>query len=705
MKEKSKEERPVPSRYDRLNSMRRTALITLAILLTLVLIAFGAVLRGKLSAPMLTLFWVLFGISFAIPLVNFPVSMLCAKRFVKQMAKIDPAEGQAMFLRQKELARQTRDSIRKPLHRLLVFSDVWAVVLALDAAVLILSSVVCLAGGSSIPSVCGMFLLISLSKRIRLPDIAPIPKEEPQYLPPDQFPYLYGLMRKAADATGCGRCSLFIVAIMGSDASVTVSGRTVMLYIGLDVLCTFSEEEMYAVLLHECSHAERRLKHPDPVDTFGNWVQSPANNSRICGLLFLLGDVVYSFRYMLYQRAVSVLEEENADRAMLLASPEAAASALLRLYYFGRCEWESYAEDGGFLFLTGEEIAPDLVRRSIAHTTERIAERRAVWDAMLGHEILARNATHPTIGMRIAAMGVEKPHLIEDNSTPAYRAETDEAVAYINRVFREDKEMYAAAREDSYLKPLRELEAWEKEGEPLVRDGYRDILDAMLALGQVHRAEALCDRAIAELSPQPAAYAMLSKGQIMVRRYEKEGVEWLYRAMEQNENAIESALEVAGQYFCFVGDEKGLEDYRARALKTARKEKEIGDERNELKRTDRIVPEPLEGDMKERLADFLRKIDNGTLEEVRIVRKIITPTEFVSVVTLKIKKRADHDAAEEMFRRVFNYLDTTDEDWHFSLFGADYATATLGPKRIEKTEGSLLYRSEGAKGTEGSGKS
>lgn len=697
MKKKSKRKRPTGSRYQMIHNLRRTALVILSALLSAGIIALGAFLRLTLPAQTRTLFFVPFGVSVAVLFTGLFVSLFGSKRYFKKVEKLDPAEGQAMFLRQRELARQTRDSIRKPLYRLLLLSDLWAVILTLDVAVLLLSAVICLSEGiNTLLCISGMVLMISLVWRIRLPDLASIRKEEPQYLPEEQFPRLYGMMRKAANATGCGRCSLFIIAVPGSDASVSVGGRTVTLLLGLDILCTFSEEELYAVLLHECSHARCRLVRPDPVDAFGNWVHFNGYGEGLCSFFFQLTDMVYAFRYMLYQRAVSVLEEENADRAMLLASPEAAASALLRLYHFGRYEWESSAEDGGFLFFAGEEVSADLIRRSITHATERIAQRRAVWDPMLGQEILARNATHPTIGMRIAAMGIENPHLIEDNSPPAYCAETDEAMAYIGRVLLEDKEEYTGMRENSYLKPLRTLEAWEKEGEPLVRDGYRDVLSALLALRQIRRAEALCDKVIAAFSPPPAAYAMLCKGQIMVRRYENEGVDWLYRAMEQNENYIDCALETAGQYFCFVGDEKGLEDYRAKAVKMARKQKEVVSKREQLSHHDTIVPEPLEGDMRERLAAFLRKTDNGTLNEVRIVRKIITPTEFVSVVTLKIRRGASADMVQEIFRRVFNYLDTTDENWHFILFDAGFADTVLGRKRIEKTENSLLYRGKDA---------
>jgi len=579
MKKESKRNRPTGSRYWMIHGLRRAALVVLSVLLSAGIIALGAFLRLTLPAQTHTLFWVLLGVSAAVLLARLFVSLFGAGRFRRKIQELDPAGEQAMFLHQREPARQNRDSIRKPLYRLLVLSDVWAVVLALNIAVLLLSAVICLPKAISILfCTSGMMLMISLVWRIRLPDLAPIRKEEPQYLPEEQFPRLYGLMRKAADATGCGRCSLFIIAILGSDASVSVSGRTVTLLLGLDILCTFSEEEMYALLLHECSHARCRLVRPDPVDAFGNWVYCNGYGERLYSFFFQLTDKVYTFRYKHYRRAVSAVEEEDADRAMLLASPGAAASALLRLYYFGRYEWESATEDGGFLLLAGEKVASDLLRQSVGHAAERIAERRAVWDAMLWREIPARNAAHPTIGMRLAAMGIDTPHLIEDNSTPAYRAETDKAMAYINRVLLEGKEEYTGMRENFYLKPLQTLKAWEKEGEPLTADGYHNILDAMMALRQVRLAEALCDRAIAGLSPKNAAYAMLAKGQIMVRRYEKEGAKWLYRAMEQNGNYTKCALEVAGRYFRFAGDKKGLEDCYARMPETARRQEDSDDE-------------------------------------------------------------------------------------------------------------------------------
>ena len=660
-----------------------TALLGLSAALALTLIgrryspsSSGAMIAGLICAGVL-------------PALLAGISRLSARLWAKRIDSMKVAEMEEELRQRRELAAEQAESTAGKLRRLrLVIYAFAALILASGAAVAVLGGMT----GSLTASVllgiyAGALISIALARLIPFPVPEPSMKESRTFAEPKEFPRLYSLAEEAAREMGFKGG---ITIEFSADGSIGIArlGNTACLVIGVFELAIMSEDELGSVLRHEFAHAAADVNDREAGYVRRTELSKPRNVfTPLEELIFTLPDIGYSVEYFLYGFASSVLRESEADRAMTVsASKETAASALIKVDYYSRYEYERPLSGPSFDF-SGEKAPRGELKAWIEDFKSETEKRGSFWDSLIMKELPSRKASHPTTRKRLEALGVEGIAVLPFGGSEEYVKETGRAADMLDEALFKSRSMdYEDARRENYEEPMERLEKWREEGEPVAPETYRGLLDTMLSLEDAEGADALAERVIRELPENATYYARFILGTHMLRRYDDRGLELIYEAMEANNNAVENGLAEIGTYCCITGNEKELERYRERALELAQEDKDVYSETGVLKRGDRLSREELPEGVLEETLRYILSFGRGEIERIYLVRKTITADFYTSVFVIRFRKGANARRCGEIMRRTFEYLDTT-TDWQYSLFEYE----DVKKVGVERVEGSLVW--------------
>ena len=533
------------------------------------------------------------------------------------------------------------------------------------------------------------FLYLCALDRIHIPAPAAAVTADPLLASREEYPQLYEI------AEACGRSQGWQgkIAIRFTDncnAGIHRSGDTCSIYLGVLMLNLMTREELQAVFCHEFNHIFQENRTVDRVRRHYEWLSggfTPHFLSPLVDMIYTYPDTVYTMEFNLYRYASSIDMESAADQAMVTgASAEAAASMLMKLKFHDLFLWEEGTYDvvNDYAAETPDEGFLDAQLKLLK---ERMVLREPVWRELFFKEILARNATHPTAAMRLEALGVPELPPLRFPEQEDFLAEARKAMAFASEVIcRELKEHYAEARQEAYLAPLELVQRWEEASQPVIAEEYGDVDGALRMLGRYQQANALCKKAMETLPEAAACHGAFLWGVHLLRCYDDTGVQILYDAIERNHNYMDEGLSVLGEYFCLTGNQEGLDTYRQRAVDLAQEDRDVYSQMNDLKKGDHMEPEKLPEELHNRLLEYLERVDQGYLDRVYLVRKVIDPENFTSAVVVRFRQDAPEEARGQVMDKIFHFLDTC-ADWQFSLFIYE----SVYKAQPEKVENSCIY--------------
>ena len=505
----------------------------------------------------------------------------------------------------------------------------------------------------------------------------------------NDFPCLYEMARKAASKAGCSKA---VRIIIDARESIMISRvcDTVLLTLGSGYIGLLSEDELYAVMLHEFSHC---ADDAFPDFSHEQFVSARLFNEKeypLPGLNRALREA-YRFRYLLFYTAFSLIAEQEADKAIREgADVSACVSALVKTHLVDYSVWASAAKDqcDYKTAFSGDEPPADLPAREIREMREDLEQNAGFWINFAKKEILSRTASHPTLKMRIEALGAAGMDFRFAPSSERYEAEIKKAIAHagewmkksLTEQFEEAKKFYADAENA--------VAEWEEAGRPLDPAGYGDIVSSLDSLGRRSEAEALCVRAMNEL-PEPAAiYAYFYNGKLRLARFDDSGIDMIYRAINGNHNYIEEGLDIIGRYCCMTGNQSELERSRENAVKLRQDEVDVYSKLFTLEKNDLLTADDMPADMRERDIENIREICGGALKEIYLVKKTVRD-ERTSIYILRIDDGTGDEEKHKLMHRVFMYLDTV-SDWQYSL----HEIKDVSQIHVEKISGALVWKSE-----------
>lgn len=616
-------------------------------------------------------------------------TFFACRRFIKQQKRRRVADRQEEFLSYRDNDASNVLKLRGRMLRLITCGDLLAIAFALFGCATSFLSGASRISGATYHFIFSLYLLLSAAFRIRQKPPRTVFEDNGTYVAREDYPELYRITEKAQAALGhSGEVRISIVPEM--NAGIAKLGDVYSVQLGLFVLDSMCGEELYTVLLHEFAHLVNTSKEEQKTEDFFRWSQygrSRGLYSSIASLLFSYTDLLFEYDWALYFYADNLRREVEADRAMAqYGSAETAASSLLKLKYYELYDWEKGGRSIPSEFVP-EKPERGYLTRELADFREQLSLRQAAWNELARKEIVSRSASHPTLAMRLEALGVDEYRLIKAIPSEAYRNDCQKALAWAeDRIVESLSESYDEIREARYLKPLRDVEEWEQTGKPLVAETYSDLVEALCLVGRDDDAEALCRRAIDELSGAAAVDAVFRLGCRLLYRYDDEGIPLVYQAIENNHNYIEEGSEIIGAYCLLTGNQTELDAFRAQAIDLGQKDVDETEEIGTLKRGDRIGPEQLPDGMLEDILSYIGGIDDGSIEKIYLVKKTISETLSTSAFIVRFRKDANEDAMYDIMHKIFRHLDTC-SDWQFSLF--DYREVRA--VKPEQIEGSVVF--------------
>lgn len=665
--------------------LKRRGVLTLVCAAALVLLAFflGRLINAELDRAVFIALLVLCAV---VPLALIAIGLWARAKLMAELGSYPDEEMYNTFLQQRELADEAAKKTKKQLDINRLNAGILAGMLgfcgfgcAFLASLLRLSPML-----TALIIVYSLLLVCAALNRIRLNVPAAFMDDSSYYVEKTEFPVLYSIAERAAKQVGCA--DGFRIAILPNTGSIgiaDVDGK-ISLLTGVQLLSLLSEEELLSIFRHEFSHivSEKGSK----IARFARWQALGRSIFPLCGVLdklfFSYWDSQAAFLTELHRFGESVRQEENADRAMLIGCDKRiAASALIKTEFHSNFEFESNSYDTPSE-LDGERIPNDLAVRRNRELLERIELRKAEWMRLIPLEIHARNASHPTLKMRLAAMGAEDAQALPCEDSAEFTAEKQKSLEFANGILEKElEEAYTSARKNV----LETVPAWESAGKPLVAEEYADIISALVDMGRVSDAEALADRAIAELPEAGRAYACLYKGGLLAKRYDRAAFPLLYEAIE-TENYVEEGLELIGGLCCRLGDEEELEKYRKAAPELMRKYVTEYEKIGTIDKSSVLLEEKLDEGELEAMLEHFAGFENGMIDEIYLVRHKISEQTAASAVIVRFSIDCGNTEKAEIMHKIFNYLHTVSKR-QYSLHEYD----EVPKKMLAAVPNSLVY--------------
>ena len=607
------------------------------------------------------------------------------KAYVNRFSSRSNSEMVTFLVSHREHAQRSSERLLYKLRITLTITKIYTVFVALlGASISFISAGL---GLWSFMTFVSTLIIYAALGRIHLPYPKELFTKDNGYVDEEEYPELYAVANEAREALGV-EGKIRIVLLADFTAGIRRFGNVISIQIGAMLFGVMSREELKNILLHEFGHLKGE-ESPSREVTDHNWWLSESGGksgtlSYATDILFRLPDLIFGINYMLYSYASTIGIEEMADEAMKkYGDSKYAGSSLLKLQYNDLFRWEEGSFDSPPV-CENEILESNLLRVMLDELKERTEVRREVWNRLIDVEIISRSATHPTIKMRLDALGHTDYSIHESSDSESYKSEQNKVIDFIDgNIYDRRKESYEEERKDRYLDPLATVSAWE-ESDGTIDDSYRDVICAYRRLGRVSEANELCDRVINELPASANHYALYMKGCTLLHSLDESGIELIYQAIEENHNYIEEGMQTIGQFCCISGRQDDLDLYRERALKLMDEQEQKYSELQRLTPRDNLASESLPEEIRKGLLELIGSMSEA-IDEVYVVRKVITSDFFASAVIVKTKNGIDPEMDNALFNKIFLYLDA--QDWEFTLFDAKDVPMNV----VKKIPLSLFY--------------
>ena len=511
-------------------------------------------------------------------------------------------------------------------------------------------------GGSAYPypytAVIAVFLLMNLFTRA----LPLFEKEKIEFQKEEEYPHLYGMMRKAQQETG-GNRKLYLLIDSSDNVSIASKGQKAYLVISALLLNILTEQELYQVLLHEFAHLQ---------DTEGERLGRRMNSKRK-NIWFAACDMKEAYDYSFYSLFASKECERKADRMIReKGDTTSAASAFAKLAYLGYYEGGFFgdAQTTARLFEKEDAPAKDYYTHYLSCFLKSVSADPTLYRTTVEKEIETRMASHPIARVRIEALGIQDYGVSFEAPVGKYGAEVKKALAEIDReIFDDISENYAERRQNCYLEPLSVIEEFKKKGEPLTYEDTREVLEALMYFCRYEEIFELSKKMREKGLPEAEmVHAIYYEGLARLRMRDESGIDLIYKAIEINSNYFNEGYEATNNYIVTMGLTERREEYLAHLDEVAEQAVDHS-ELSELRAEDCLEKCPEDLPFFKSNLDFLLSEGEDVIEEVYLVKKIISEKTYCYTYLICYKKNADPGRCADINHAMFMYLDKQEEQY------------------------------------------
>ena len=627
------------------------------------------------------------------------VNRIAAKTFARNHFGMPPEERQEWFNRHMEQCQSNPEAVLKSFSDMEVMPVFMLVLYFLLNWAMGMAAGMCVAMGKdsqlhSWIGVIGLAMCVFLLNMpiLRLFELIPEKLDPKMMVPTSYLPMLEAMARKAADTVGI-KGPIRLEIDRDCECVVNKFGRTYVVFFGTRLLSVLTEEEMYQTILRTFDYFTHPKEYRTLVRRYRLGMLGSADIRRetcLFDLFFSYADAYLEWEYEPYRTAFRRYTDLHAykriqtDGDTVAAVNAMAKEAMWRYFVF---EFNNYVTEPFY-----QEPTPHKHHeRNVCNAfRQALRERHEVWLKYLDREIRPTGDGSTMFReerRRLAPQAAGPEHLeVLDTATP-YGQEVAKAIREIEevRLYREIKDSYKQAREREYLEPLRTVEAYETSPEGYSTPELSPVINAYRELCRYQEAEALCDRIMeTETNPFALAHATYFKGMCMIHRYETEGIDLIYRAIDLNKNYMKDGFETVGVYCTLCG----LEDEYATFLRRAEIQVSAHAYNHEgagtLSVTDRLEQETEIGGMLTDILSYMEQVADGSIREIYLVRKVISEDFFTSAFVINFEYGIPEETMRHVYQAIFNYLDAYPVDWQFSLFVYD-RTTEAAVKRVAES--------------------
>lgn len=496
------------------------------------------------------------------------------------------------------------------------------------------------------------------------------------------FPHLEAIIHKAADTVGI-RGKFPIRFSQRYLYRVIPHGKTYEIRISPHFLATLTEEEVYQIFLFSFDHFSRprtyrshslawRLNNLGSADIRRETFAFDLFYSHIDATLeWDMEFSVIAYRYL--------REEQGLRRIQESGNPPASISMLCKqaMWRYFSFESNDFLKEPFYM----EPTPHDHHEKDVCEAFRTALQQRYdVWLDMLMREIQSES-------YRPGPLFREYLQFLTPQTLPTLRLSTFDSATdfgkevleiiewYDKQKYLEFYSLYKFNREREYLAPLRITEAYEADPTGYTTPELSPVINAYRDICEYGKAEAVCDRIMETETNQFAlAHALYFKGMCMIHRYETEGIDLIYRAIDLNKNYMQDGFEMIEEYCTLCGLEDEYRAFLRRAEIQVTAHAYNHEAAGTLLATDRLEAETGLGDMLPEILSYMQKVANGCIREIYLVRKVISEDFFTSAFVIMFEYGAGEDAMRHTYEAIFNYLDAYPIDWQFSLFVYDRET-------------------------------
>ena len=614
---------------------------------------------------------IIFILQIIVPIAGFVFANIYKKRKKStKSAKLNLVYG----TRKEEALKNLNRSIKR-LKRFYFFIYIYAVsMLLLNATTVLLGAL----GGVMyfVPTCIVSFFIITrlVYERHRL-DLG-------THSTPAAYPSIYKIVRNAAKKLNL-RDEVRVMFVEGCNASVVSLDNTHSLQLGVELLDIVSEEEFEQVVLHELAHIRHNNSRMEAIHRLRQRIEREPRND----IMFYFPDTVFSYEFAIYHRTASVAIENIADSVVVeCGNPKLAANALAKISCQTLFENEIY----NFLPpLYSFETKPKNYSQIHSEAFKKaLMQRGEAWKQILFNEIESNTATHPILKNRLKNIGVSEFVLSVPDDEGDFRDECISALKSVDRnIYYYELENYEKQRAEEYIDHLNIVEKWENDGCPLIPEQYRILLKAYIQIGKQKEAEKLCDRILEnEKNPNALPFVHLTKGKLLLERYDNGGIQHIYDSMSNRYN-IEEGLSIIGNYCCLMGLEKERDEYQEKFVFFSDNQLQENSHSGVLCKSDKIAKHDLSNEMLDEIVNYTVKSADGSIEKIYLVNKIISQSFVVSAFVIEFKQDANIEQKKDVMKNLYEHLDIHPSGKNFSLFVLDKENR----KAIKKIKNSCVY--------------
>lgn len=363
-----------------------------------------------------------------------------------------------------------------------------------------------------------------------------------------EYPLYYELVEKArANSTYKGKAYFTFT----EDSNVTVSTfeRYCVLELGIGYVSVLHKEELYQVLLHEFEHIGEN-------ETFSPNIYSRNTNFENANFPFTYLATLFCMKFSLGKLVTSLLNEEIADGIInSKGDTKLTAKALTKSAYILNFSYETHKFIKPIWLY--EEPCENYWFDYVESFKKACAERSDFWNELIKKEIQPLMSSHPITKKRLEAIGEDIQPIDFPTKEDSFYLESLKALNEIDK-HSEALCYYEEARED-YLSALKNIEDWQNNGSKFNEDNFIDLITKLDNFLLYDEAEALCDKALENSSSKLIlSCANFHKGLYLLYRYDKSGLEFLYKCIELEPEQFNNCIHIIGEFCCKMGLEQEL---------------------------------------------------------------------------------------------------------------------------------------------------